>query len=81
MHSCCGRVLLCCLGDAAAQTPRDRSASVTPIELIHDKPYVAVMVNGHGPYRFLIDTGTGTQAMISPELVRELGLPALATRG
>jgi len=50
---------------------------VTPIELIHDKPYVSVMVNGHGPYRFLIDTGTGTQAMISPELVHELGLPAV----
>jgi len=50
---------------------------VTPIELIHDKPYVAVMVNGHGPYRFLIDTGTGTQALISPELVQELGIPAV----
>jgi len=62
-------------GPAWAQTPSGSVALVTPIELIHDKPYVAVMVNGHGPYRFLIDTGTGTQALISPELVEELGIP------
>ena len=46
-----------------------------PLELIHDKPYVSVLVNGRGPYRFLIDTGTGTQALISPELAHELLLP------
>jgi predicted aspartyl protease len=34
-------------------------------------------VNGRGPYRFLIDTGTGTQALISPELVHELGIPTV----
>ena len=62
------------------QNPAQPSTSLafaTPIELIHDKPYVEVMVNGRGPYRFLIDTGTGTQALISPELVRELGMPAV----
>lgn len=48
-----------------------------PIELIHDKPYIEVMVNGHGPYRFLVDTGTGTQALISPDLVHELGIPTV----
>ncbi|MBS1804031.1 MAG: aspartyl protease family protein [Acidobacteria bacterium] len=53
------------------------TASMIPIELIHDKPYVMVLVNGHGPYRFLIDTGTGTQALISPELVQELAIPAV----
>src|SRR4051794_3443719 len=62
-------------GPCWAQIPAGSGALVTPIELIHDKPYVSVMVNGHGPYRFLIDTGTGTQALISPELVQELGIP------
>src|SRR3569833_304472 len=62
-------------GSAAAQTSARSVVMVTPIELINDKPYVAVMVNGRGPYRFLIDTGTGTQALISPELVQELGIP------
>lgn len=53
------------------------TAAVAPIELIRDKPYVEVMVNGRGPYRFLIDTGTGTQALLSPELVHELGIPTV----
>ena len=52
-------------------------AFVSPLELIRDKPYVMVTVNGHGPYRFLVDTGTGTQALISPELVQELGIPVV----
>jgi predicted aspartyl protease len=42
---------------------------------MYDKPYVAVMVNGHGPFRFLIDTGTGAQALVSPELANQLSLP------
>lgn len=53
------------------------AAAVVPIELIRDKPYVEVSVNGHGPYRFLVDTGTGTQALISPELVHQLGIPTV----
>ena len=48
-----------------------------PLELIHDKPYVSVMVNGRGPFRFLIDTGTGGQALVSPELADELALPVV----
>jgi len=57
------------------EVKRLTSSFVAPLELINDKPYVTVMVNGHGPYRFLIDTGTGTQALVSPELVQELGIP------
>jgi predicted aspartyl protease len=34
-------------------------------------------VNGHGPHRFLIDTGTGTEALVTPELAEELHLPAV----
>ena len=64
-------------GQIAAPASAASVVLVAPIELIHDKPYVAAMVNGRGPYRFLIDTGTGTQALISPELVQELGIPAV----
>jgi hypothetical protein len=39
------------------------------------KPYVMVTVNGKGPYRFVIDTGTGADAFVSPELADELHLP------
>ncbi len=48
-----------------------------PIELLYDKPYVSIMVNGHGPFRFLIDTGTGAEALISPEIADELALPVV----
>jgi len=41
------------------------------------KPYVMVTINGHGPYRFVIDTGTGTDAIVTPELAHQLGLPAV----
>lgn len=64
-------------GQNAARPSSGPVAYSAPIELINDKPYVSVLVNGHGPYRFLIDTGTGTQALISPELVQELGIPVV----
>jgi hypothetical protein len=35
------------------------------------------MVNGHGPYRFMIDTGTGAEALVSVELAQELRLPTV----
>jgi predicted aspartyl protease len=45
------------------------------IELTHDKPFVMVMVNGKGPFRFVIDTGTGAKAFVTGELVDQLSLP------
>lgn len=43
----------------------------------YGKPYVMVSVNGRGPFRFVIDTGTGADAIVSPELAHELALPAV----
>lgn len=45
------------------------------MEVIHGKPFVMVTVNGRGPFRFIIDTGTGGQAMVTGELAQQLGLP------
>lgn len=45
------------------------------LEIIQDKPFVMVMVNGKGPFRFLIDTGTAGEAFISKELAAQLALP------
>ncbi len=42
------------------------------------KPYVMITINGKGPYRFVIDTGTGADAFVSPELADELQLPTAA---
>jgi hypothetical protein len=46
-----------------------------PIQLTHGKPFVMVMVNDKGPFRFVVDTGTGSKAFISAELADELHLP------
>ena len=74
----------CCLllwaGTSPAQPPsgEDQHGPYSaPIELIRDKPFVSVIVNGRGPFRFLIDTGTGTQALVSPQLADELALPVV----
>jgi hypothetical protein len=45
------------------------------MEVIHGKPYVMVTVNGRGPFRFIVDTGTGGDAIITTELATQLGLP------
>lgn len=47
------------------------------MEVIHGKPYVMVTVNERGPFRFLIDTGTGGEAMVTSELADELNLPVI----
>jgi hypothetical protein len=78
-------VLLCfAVGSASGQESAASDSSSTqsriysiPLELIHDKPYVSVLVNGHGPYRFLIDTGTGTDALVTPALAEQLHLPVV----
>ncbi len=48
-----------------------------PIEMLYDKPYVSVTVNGRGPFRFLIDTGTGAEALVSVNLADQLALPVV----
>jgi predicted aspartyl protease len=61
-------------GFAASAPPQD-SIHLAPLEIIHDKPFVMVMVNGKGPFRFVIDTGTGGEAFVTTELVDRLALP------
>lgn len=50
---------------------------VTSFELTHDKPFVQVMVNGKGPYRFIVDTGTAGEAFVSSALADDLHLPVV----
>jgi len=45
-----------------------------PMELRRNLPFVQVMVNGKGPFVFGIDTGTGGEALVTPDLIQQLGL-------
>ena len=60
---------------ACSGAPAQDSSHFAALEIVHDKPFVLVMVNGKGPFRFVIDTGTGGQAFVSAELAAELALP------
>jgi hypothetical protein len=51
------------------------SAHSARLELVHDKPFVMVMVNGQGPFRFIVDTGTGAQAFVTPQFAEKFGFP------
>ena len=48
------------------------------MDKVHSVPFlngVEVMLNGHGPYRFGLDTGSGSAFILKPELAQELALP------
>lgn len=65
------------LAFAALPAQTHNRAHVTRMEIVHGKPYVMVMVNGKGPFRFVIDTGTGGQALITSALADQLQLPVV----
>lgn len=62
---------------ASAQS--DGGTHSAPMELRRNMPFVEVRLNGRGPYVFGIDTGTGTEALVSPALVEALGLSAVGS--
>jgi hypothetical protein len=62
-------------GFACPTAQAQDSSHFAALEIVHDKPFVLVMINGKGPFRFVIDTGTGGQAFVSAELAAELALP------
>lgn len=55
--------------------PAQIAINSASMEVVHGKPYVQVLINGRGPYRFVVDTGTGTDAILTPMLAQELQLP------
>lgn len=46
-----------------------------PMEVLYGKPYVMATINGKGPFRFILDTGTGADAIVTTELASLLNLP------
>jgi len=63
---------------AALYLPAQSFTHSAPMTERFGKPYVMVTIDGKGPYRFIIDTGTGADAFVSPELADELQLPTVA---
>jgi predicted aspartyl protease len=68
-----GAVLLAFLL-AALAAPAQGPVHQATLDLTHGKPFVMVMINGKGPFRFVVDTGTGGEAFVTSELAEQLGL-------
>src|SRR5205814_272541 len=47
-----------------------------PLDVKSGRPVVDVLINGKGPYRFIVDTGA-SHSVIDSALAKELGLPVL----
>lgn len=76
------RYAVICIVLTAAQLACAKQAGVLPsvhtaaMEVTHGKPYAMVTINGKGPFRFIIDTGTGGDAIVTTQLASLLDLPA-----
>jgi hypothetical protein len=68
--------LVCSTGLFAQGPAMHPAAHTAPMTERFGKPYVEVTIEDKGPYRFIIDTGTGADAFVSPQLVDELNLPS-----
>lgn len=75
MHSFCLATIIVFAMTSALST--QEVIATAPLELRRNLPNVQVMVNGKGPFTFAIDTGAGGEAVASPRLVEQLGLPVI----
>ena len=57
---------------------QDDDKTYIPFDLRTRRPVLEVMINGEGPYKFLLDTGA-SQSMISFDLAKKLKLPENGT--
>ena len=69
-------VVLALLGAALGASAQTIEHS-QKMEELYGKPYVMVTINGRGPFRFIIDTGTGADVLVTPALAEQLELPAV----
>jgi hypothetical protein len=65
------------LAGCYAQAQSESPVHQAPMLERYGKPYVMVTINGKGPFRFVIDTGTGGDALVTPALADQLGLPTV----
>lgn len=71
-------VLVALFSSVLPASAADRTKPVVPLEIdAHGGILVDVRVNGSGPYRFLLDTGT-SRSIVSDVLARELDAPVVA---
>lgn len=60
---------------AVGDTNHCSSPTSIPVKLHNGVPFVQVMVNGQGPFTFIVDTGTNRAVIVSPSLAKALTMP------
>ena len=55
---------------ALAQAARN----MAHLDIRHNMPFIKVIADCKGPFTIGIDTGAGGEALVSPELAKQLGL-------
>jgi tetratricopeptide (TPR) repeat protein len=68
------------LGDRRLNIVGGPEVATIQFDLIGNRPFLNVMVNGKGPFRFVLDTGASF-SLISAEAARKLGVERLAQGG
>lgn len=68
------------LGTTKINRSSGRDVATVPFELINNRPFVNVMINGKGPLRFVIDTGASL-SVLSDKAAERLGIKAVARGG
>lgn len=62
----------------ASTVPGDPASTAVKLREIDTRMTVPVLINGKGPFRFIVDSGA-TRTVISSRLATELGLPSAGT--
>lgn len=68
------------LGTTKINRSGGREVATIPFELINNRPFINIMINGKGPLRFVIDTGASL-SVLSDKTAERLGIKPVAKGG
>ncbi|MGE0882960.1 MAG: aspartyl protease family protein [Blastocatellales bacterium] len=68
------------LGTTKINRASGKEIVTIPFELINNRPFVKVMINGQGPFRFVVDTGA-SMSVLSDKTAKLLGVKPVAKGG
>jgi predicted aspartyl protease/Flp pilus assembly protein TadD len=68
------------LGTTKINRPAGKEVVTIPFELINNRPFIKLMINGKGPFRFVVDTGA-SMSVLSDKTAERLGVKPVAKGG
>ena len=68
------------LGNTKIHRPGGKEISTVPFDIVNNRPFIDVKINGKGPLRFVIDTGASL-SVISVKTAQKLGIKPVARGG